>query len=101
LPQAFSEFKPDFVIYNAGTDCMSGDPLGRLDLSPEAIIQRDEIVFRIAMLEHKIPIVMLLSGGYQHSNAPCIAMSIHNLVSKFNLNLTRGSELLENHRKDS
>ena len=30
LPLAFREFKPDFVIYNAGTDCMEGDPLGRL-----------------------------------------------------------------------
>jgi histone deacetylase 11 len=100
LPKAFQEFKPDFVIYNAGTDCMDGDPLGRLNLSPEAIIQRDEIVFRIAMLDHKVPIVMLLSGGYQHSNAPCIAMSIRNLVEKFNLSLARGSELLES-RKDS
>ena len=38
LPRAFQEFKPDFVIYNAGTDCMEGDPLGRLNLSPQAII---------------------------------------------------------------
>jgi histone deacetylase 11 len=22
------EFEPDFVFYNAGTDCMEGDPLG-------------------------------------------------------------------------
>ena len=43
---------------------MSGDPLGLLDLSAEAVIQRDEIVFQIAMKEHKVPIVMLLSGGY-------------------------------------
>ena len=48
LPLAFEQFKPDFVIYNAGTDCMAGDPLGRLNLSPEAIIERDEIVFQMA-----------------------------------------------------
>lgn len=64
LPNAFEKFKPDFVIYNAGTDCMSGDPLGRLDLSPDAIIKRDEIVFRLAYEVYKVPIVMLLSGGY-------------------------------------
>ena len=64
---------------------MSGDPLGLLDLSAEAVIQRDEIVFQIAMKEHKVPIVMLLSGGYQQTNAPCIAMSIKNLVDKFQL----------------
>lgn len=88
LPEAFEAFKPDFVIYAAGTDCMAGDPLGRLDISPEGIIQRDEIVFRIALNDFKVPIVMLFAGGYQMSNAPTIAMSIKNLFDKFNLNMT-------------
>ncbi len=35
--------------------------------------------------ENKIPIVMVLSGGYQKSNAPNIAESIDNLVTVFNL----------------
>ena len=30
LKRAFDLFKPDFIIYNAGTDCMVGDPLGGL-----------------------------------------------------------------------
>lgn len=37
---------PEFIIYNAGTDCMEGDPLGRLGITAEGIIQRDEIVFQ-------------------------------------------------------
>jgi histone deacetylase 11 len=85
LPKAFDEFKPDFVIYNAGTDCMSGDPLGDLDVSPQGIIKRDEIVFQLGLETYKVPVVMLLSGGYQKSNAPNIADSIENIVSKFNL----------------
>lgn len=28
LEQAFKAFKPDFVLYNAGTDILVGDPLG-------------------------------------------------------------------------
>lgn len=87
MPRAFAEFKPDFVIYNAGTDCMEGDPLGRLQVTAEGVIERDEIVFRTA-LESKVPIVMLLSGGYQMSNAPAIAMSILNLSKKFGWKLT-------------
>ena len=51
------------MIYNAGTDCMVGDPLGRLDISEQGIIKRDELVFE-ACLRHKIPVVMILSGGY-------------------------------------
>lgn len=29
------KFSPDFVLYNAGTDCMDGDPLGGMRISPE------------------------------------------------------------------
>ena len=84
MPNAFDSFKPELVIYNAGTDCMMGDPLGNLNISPEGVIKRDELVFRFA-LERKVPIVMVLSGGYQKSNAPNIAESIENLMTKFNL----------------
>jgi len=85
LFDVFTEFKPEFVVYNAGTDCMTGDPLGHLDLSAQGIVKRDEIVFSMAYDTFKVPIVMLLSGGYQQSNAPVIADSIENLVNKFEL----------------
>jgi len=71
---------------------MEGDPLGRLEMSPMGIIERDEIVFRIAT-QAKVPIVMLLSGGYQHSNAPCIALSILNVIRKLDLKMDRGSSI--------
>jgi histone deacetylase 11 len=84
LPEAFQAFKPELVIYIAGTDVLAGDPLGLLSISEDGIIARDEKVFRMAM-EHKIPIVMLLGGGYQKSNAAVIAKSILNLREKFKL----------------
>eukprot|EP00698_Gefionella_okellyi_P006878 TRINITY_DN1660_c0_g1_i1.p1 TRINITY_DN1660_c0_g1~~TRINITY_DN1660_c0_g1_i1.p1 ORF type:complete len:288 (+),score=44.67 TRINITY_DN1660_c0_g1_i1:236-1099(+) len=83
-PATLDRVKPDVVIYNAGTDCLSGDPLGQLDVSEQGIIQRDEIVFREAMARN-IPIVMLLSGGYQRSNAEVIAKSIDNLRTSLGL----------------
>mmetsp|Transcript_8389 Transcript_8389/g.13664 ORF Transcript_8389/g.13664 Transcript_8389/m.13664 type:complete len:165 (+) Transcript_8389:616-1110(+) len=84
LKNAFRRFLPDFILYNAGTDCLSGDPLGELDVSPEGIQQRDEIVFREA-LSRKIPILMVLSGGYQRNNAQVIAESILHLNTKFGI----------------
>ncbi len=63
---------------------MQGDPLGNLNLSDEAIVKRDEVMFNIA-LKNKIPILMVMSGGYQKRNAPVIADSIENLIIKFNL----------------
>jgi histone deacetylase 11 len=82
IKESVDNFSPDFIVYNAGTDCMVGDPLGNLSLSGEGIIKRDEIVFEIA-ISHKIPILMVLSGGYQSSNAPVIANSVENLLKKF------------------
>ena len=35
LALALDEFPCDLIVYNAGTDCLRGDPLGRLRLSPE------------------------------------------------------------------
>jgi len=83
LSLAFKKFSPDIIYYNAGTDLMLGDPLGLMKISPSGIIKRDEMVFKKA-LTHKVPIVMLLSGGYQRANAPVIAESIKNLLSIIN-----------------
>ena len=84
IRQAVQDFGPEFIIYNAGTDISSGDPLGHLNISDKTIIDRDEEVFDIA-LGNKIPILMVLSGGYQKKNAKTIAESISNLHHRFNV----------------
>lgn len=33
LSAALGEFSADIIIYNAGTDCLEGDPLGLLSLT--------------------------------------------------------------------
>jgi len=48
------------------------------DCFTQGIIRRDEMVFRLAR-ERKIPIFMVLSGGYQPQTAQVIADSILNL----------------------
>lgn len=35
LSTALGEFNADLVLYNAGTDCLIGDPLGALSITPE------------------------------------------------------------------
>jgi len=46
LRSALAEFKPHVVVYNAGTDILDGDPLSGLAITREAVIERDEVVFR-------------------------------------------------------
>uniref|UniRef100_A0A8C0JAH6 Histone deacetylase 11 n=1 Tax=Chelonoidis abingdonii TaxID=106734 RepID=A0A8C0JAH6_CHEAB len=75
---ALNESRPDIIIYNAGTDILDGDPLGGLAISPQGIVKRDEAVF-MAARNHRIPILMVTSGGYQKRTARIIADSILNL----------------------
>ena len=61
IPDKIDQFKPEFLIYNAGTDCMENDPLGRMNLTPNEIIKRDELILQYCT-ERSIPILMVLSG---------------------------------------
>jgi len=84
IKPAIQEFQPEFIVYNAGTDILDGDPLGNCSISSNGILLRDQMVFDMAF-QAKIPILMLLSGGYLRENAPCIAASINNIYKKFGL----------------
>lgn len=81
LPAALDIEKPDFLIYNAGTDILHGDPLGGLAVSAEGIIARDEFIFAEAK-KRKIPLLKVLSGGYTQQSAVVIGRSIDNLFAK-------------------
>jgi histone deacetylase 11 len=78
LPEAIKIAQPDLIIYNAGTDIYENDPLGAMRITEEGIRKRDEIVCACAF-EHKIPILMLLSGGYAPQSAGIISRSLENL----------------------
>lgn len=39
LHTAFREFTPDIILYNAGTDILIGDPLGRQGTIPSCLIE--------------------------------------------------------------
>ena len=79
LPKAINQVNPDLIVYNAGTDIFEGDPLGRMSISEGGIMKRDEFVFRLAQ-EKKIPILMVLSGGYSSDSARIIGKSLENVL---------------------
>jgi len=90
VTKALVEFRPEVVLYNAGTDILKNDSLGCLSISAAGVIKRDELVFtacrRPTEGNSPIPLVMVTSGGYQRSNAVVIANSIVNLHDKGFLN---------------
>ncbi|KAF3855698.1 hypothetical protein F7725_016421, partial [Dissostichus mawsoni] len=64
---SLNEFRPDIIVYNAGTDVLDGDPLGGLSISPQGCeASRD-------------PDPHGDIGGYQKRTARIIADSILNL----------------------
>lgn len=63
------------AFYNAGTDVFASDPLGGLNLSADAIRERDLIVIR-ELRRRGIPTVMVLSGGYTRESYQLVANSV-------------------------
>jgi histone deacetylase 11 len=54
IPECIDEFKPEFILYNAGTDIMKGDPLSGLNITEDGVIERDELVLNAAF-DRNIP----------------------------------------------
>jgi acetoin utilization deacetylase AcuC-like enzyme len=63
---ALAMFQPELVIYVAGADPYLEDQLGGLMLTFEGLQERDRLVMWTA-LSHKIPVAVVLAGGYAQS----------------------------------
>jgi len=68
FPKLYRDFRPDLVFYLAGADPLVGDQLGGLAVTKAGLLTRDRIVLEGAF-RLKIPIVILLGGGYAHDPA--------------------------------
>jgi len=56
-------FQPDFIFYQMGVDPLKEDKLGKMNLSFEGLMKRDERVLNYAH-QNKIPLSLALGGGY-------------------------------------
>ncbi|OUS39730.1 histone deacetylase ['Osedax' symbiont bacterium Rs2_46_30_T18] len=61
--QALALCQPDFVIYDAGVDIFTDDPLGLINVSMDGIRARDHHVLK-RCVELKIPVATVIGGGY-------------------------------------
>ena len=74
----------DFIFYIAGVDIHYNDRLGKLKISDEGIIKRDEIVID-NFFSNKIPICGVLGGGYNKDFDKLIELHscLHKTCAKF------------------
>jgi len=70
LPAVFA-FRPDIVLYQAGIDPLEADKLGRLALTHDGLMARDEIVLG-ECARRGIPVAMAIGGGYANPIAPSV-----------------------------
>lgn len=76
LPSFLDDFDNlKFAIYNAGNDIYENDPLGGMNISRAAILERDIFVIK-ELNKRKIPVMMLLSGGYTSTSFEMIADTV-------------------------
>jgi len=65
LPSVMHRVRPGFVLYVAGTDPASDDMVGDWNITPEGMLERDRfVVEQVREGERKIPMAVVLGGGY-------------------------------------
>jgi histone deacetylase 11 len=72
LTRAMASVKPRFALYNAGTDILSEDPLGGLNISEEGVRERDRFVLQ-TLRAAGVPVAVVLGGGYTPQSHRLIA----------------------------
>ena len=68
---AAEDFKPQFVIYQAGVDPLETDRLGKLSVTREGLIARNSRVFDFVD-RHNLPCLVLMGGGYSDPIHPTV-----------------------------
>jgi histone deacetylase 11 len=82
VPTVLDRYRPGLVVYNAGSDVLWSDPLSHLFLTAADLAERDLFVVTEAR-ERRIPVAMVLSGGYGPHSWEAHARSIEGILARF------------------
>ncbi len=82
LPMALDVTRPDLLFYNAGSDPCAEDPLAGFRLTKNDLADRDLMVVTMAR-QRRIPVAMVLSGGYSAESWKIHADSIEGILTRF------------------
>lgn len=77
---AVEGFRPDLVVFVAGSDPYYDDQLGGLSLTKEGLMERDRIVFELAR-RRRIPVAVTLAGGYAHHITDTVELHVNTALA--------------------
>jgi acetoin utilization deacetylase AcuC-like enzyme len=76
LPAALERAEADIAFYLAGVDVVQGDRYGKLALTEEGLRRRERLVIR-AVRDRRLPLVIVLAGGYAATPARTAELHAH------------------------
>jgi len=79
---------PPYLVYVAGADPYTDDQEGGLALSVAGLERRDRMIFQEAMRK-RIPVVVVLAGGYARRTADTVAIHVNTIRSALAVMRTR------------
>ena len=72
---AITLYQPDFILYDAGVDIHQDDELGYLNVSREALFERDCFMLSLAK-QQACPIACVVGGGYRDNHAHLVPLHL-------------------------
>lgn len=76
LTEILASFKPDAAFYLSGVDVLATDKFGKLKLTMDDCVARDEFVFT-SLKEMNIPVAVVMGGGYSPSIKDIVTAHCH------------------------
>ncbi|RQW64177.1 histone deacetylase family protein [Vibrio viridaestus] len=70
---AVHRYQPDLIIYDAGVDIHIDDELGYLNVSTDALYQRDHYLLSLAK-QQKVPVGCVIGGGYRRDHRSLVPL---------------------------
>lgn len=71
LPKLFDDHRPSLVFFQAGVDALKEDSFGRLSLTRQGLLKRNNLVYTMC-LDRKVPLVITMGGGYSRPSTASV-----------------------------
>lgn len=87
LDSAFAAGSYDLAFYIAGADAHEGDRLGRLNVTREALAERDRTVLEMCA-RLSVPVVVVMGGGYGKEIEETVSIHLNSVLTAASLAAT-------------